>query len=607
MNTSTTLWAFDCEFLPTGLKGDPANVHSVQFSDGFNDHYFIETPEALKRWLHNRSHSLKHIFGFNMLCDLGAMKEWLGAGNVQAFKFRGRLIGKIRYGSARIKAYDSMSLLVNFGLRRLADVGDVVGIPKLPKPSFLGLRKWVSDKEHRQFQAYAVQDAIITSKATRWLIEKNKCDPRLHTSAGTLAGEYFSFPKRHAQAKGRILMPPIERAIGQCTSAGRSEAFVTGFTPDVTYNDVKSLYPVSILTTRALMIDRVIPCDPDDLLVNGDLNNTEYGWVVGTFRTQNKLWGLPIQARNVTYVTGYLNGLYHTFDLAAAKAQIIHATKAYKPIFSKQRQKAHDDFAEMLTARLEGKMDKRKARYAKAILNSTYGKLGQSHPEAKTTNFLAYSTILAHSHLIMSRLFDVCPTKILGMDTDSIFCQHDMTGRYGDLSDGEYSIPLILEVKGKGDLAMFRAKTYMLRQEGKPIRVYGRHVWHYFLEDYFSLWTRKEYPFKTRIQVKHTLKTKQRKALELPLGFWCEKPVRLTEEKISKLLQADNKRKRESYESFKLFQNRESQDSEPYVMDKILFNSQFEYPPKSHEKFPYLKINRYYTKPQRAELQNLSR
>ena len=39
-----------------------------------------------------------------------------------------------------------MPLFTNFGFRRLADVGDFVGVPKLDKPSFLGLRKWQTSK-----------------------------------------------------------------------------------------------------------------------------------------------------------------------------------------------------------------------------------------------------------------------------------------------------------------------------------------------------------------------------------------------------------------------------------------------------------------------------
>lgn len=586
-------YGFDSEFLPTGRTGDPASVHSVQFSDGATDHHFIESPVELKKWLHNRRQTLKEIFGFNMLCDLGAIKEWLPSKSVEVVRYRGKLIGKIHYGSTRIKAYDTQPLLLNFGLRKLEDIGDVVSVPKLPKPPFLGLRKWQTQEEYEAFRHYAVADAIITARAVKWLIEENNCDPRIHASAGTLASEYFNFPNRHKQKHGRILIPPIERAIAQSTSAGRSEFFVTGYTPYAYYNDVKSLYPLSIVTTRALMIDGVIPCNPKDLAIDQDLNNPNFGWVEGFFHTDNKMWGIPINAKQVTYVIGYVMGLFHTYDLTAAKAKPLWISKAYKPTFDRSRQKSHNQFATMLLKRLEGEMDKRESRYAKAVLNSTYGKLGQSHPEARTTNYPAFTTILAHSHLIMSHLFDRCPTPIIGMDTDSIFSATDMSGNYGELTDGEFTIPIIMENKGKGELASFRAKTYMMHEEGKPIRVYGRHAWHYFIEDYFKLWENPQFPFMTRIEVKHTLRTRQKQALKLPLGFWEAKPVKLTREKVSELLKADDKRKRQTYDSFNLFEQRKNQSSEPYIMDEILFDTHFNYPSKSVEKFATLKVNRF--------------
>jgi hypothetical protein len=596
---------FDCEFLPTGRTGDAESVHSVQFSDGFNDHHFLESPQALKIYLRGRARTLKEIFGFNILCDLGAIKEWLPSGSVEVTPYRGKLIGKIRYGSTRIKAYDTMPLLVNFGLRRLADVGDVVNVAKLDKPPFLGLRKWETPTEYEAFKQYALTDAIITSRATRWLIEQNGCDPRQHASAGSLAADYFQFPKRHRRVKGRIQMSPIERATAQSTYAGRSEMFTTGYTPYAVYNDVKSLYPCSIFATRALCIDGVQPCEPDDLSISSDLNETRFGWLVGCFETKKKMWGLPIRAKQITYVIGKVTGLFHTFDLAAAKAKSLWIAKAYKPTFDPSRNTIQNRFDKMLLDRVEGKLNDQNARYSKAVLNSTYGKLGQSHPEASTTNYPAFSTILAHSHLIMSTLFDRCPTPILGMDTDSIFSATDMSGKYGDLTDGELTLPIIMEVKGKGELASFRAKTYMMRVKGKPIRVYGRHAWHYFIEDYFKLWANPEFPFTTRIEVKHTLKTRQKAALKLPLGFWAEKPVELTRDKIRELLKADLKRARVSYNSFSLFEQRKSQPSEPYVLDDILLDPTFHYPPKSHEKFPYVNINRFITK-KRGNLENFS-
>jgi hypothetical protein len=596
MDGNTTPYVgFDSEFLPTGHTGDPESVHSVQFSDGLNDHHFVESPEALKRFFHNRREILKEIFGFNMLCDLGAVKEWLPDGSVQVVEYRGKLVGKIKYGSTHVKAYDTMPLLLNFGLRRLADVGDVVGVSKLEKPDFLGLRKWETTQEYDAFRRYALNDAIITARAIRWLIEENHCDPRVHTSAGSLASEYFSFPKRHMRAHGRILMCPIERAIVQSTAAGRNEMFVTGYTPNAYYNDVKSLYPCSIFATRALTISNVETCEPDEISLSNDLNETRFGWLVGCFTTDNAMWGLPIKAKQVTYVIGKVTGMFHTFDLMASKAKPLWIAKAYRPTYDRDRQPQQRRFDTMLQKRIEGKLDERESRYAKAVLNSTYGKLGQSHPEALTTNYPAFSTILAHSHLIMSTLFDRCPTPILGMDTDSVFSATDMSGTHGDLTNGEVSLPIIMEVKGKGELASFRAKTYMIREQGMPIRVYGRHAWHYFIEEYFRLWEYPDFPFMTRIDVKHTLKTRQKAALKLPLGFWDEKPVKLTREKVSELLQADRKRARTTYDSYSLFERRKSVSSQPYVMDDLLLDPTFEYPPKSNERFPYINVCRFDT------------
>jgi len=585
---------FDSEFLPAGRKGNPENVHSVQFSDGLNDNYFLESPEELKDWLRNRHRSLTEIFGFNMLCDLGAIKEWLGEKHVQVVKHRGKLVGKIQYSGCKVRVYDTRPLLVNFGLRRLEQVGTVVKVPKLPKPAFLGLRKWETPEEHEAFKNYAIQDAIITARATEWLIDQNGCDPRRHASAGTLAATFFNFPKRHKRAKGnRVAMPPIERTIAQSTYAGRSEMFVTGYNPFAYYNDVKSLYPCSIFATRALTISGVEPCEPDEITISTDLNNPNFGWLVGCFETHNRMWGLPIRAKQITYVNGKVTGMFHSFDVAAARAKTIWIAKAYRPTFDPSRDSAQQKFNQMLLNRVEGRLDSREARFAKAVLNSTYGKLGQSHPESPTTNFPAFTTILAHSHLIMSNLFDQCPTPILGMDTDSIFSATDMSGKYGDLTDGELSLPIIMEVKGKGELAAFRSKSYMMREEGKPITVYGRHCWHYFVEDYFKLWENPEFPFMTRIQVKHTLKTRQKAALKLPLGFWDEKPVKLTRQKVCDLLEADLKRARLTYDSYTLFESRKSVSSQPYNMDNLLFDPNFQYPPKSYESYPYLINNKF--------------
>ena len=70
---------------------------------------------------------------------------------------------------------------------------------------------------------------------------------------------------------------------------------------------------------------------------------------------------------------------------------------------------------------------------------------------------------------------------------DSAFSDIDMAGHQWDLSDGEYNIPVVMDVKDKGTLSFFRAKTYVMHddseEDGKET-VYGRHGWQYFVEDF---------------------------------------------------------------------------------------------------------------------------
>jgi len=47
--------------------------------------------------------------------------------------------GKIKYGGFEAKMWDTRPLLVNFGIRKLAQAGAIVGFPKLEKPAFLGI------------------------------------------------------------------------------------------------------------------------------------------------------------------------------------------------------------------------------------------------------------------------------------------------------------------------------------------------------------------------------------------------------------------------------------------------------------------------------------
>jgi len=554
---------FDSEFMMSGLANRPEDVHSVQFSFGTpEDAVVLEDAESLKDWLHNHKH-VKVCYGFVIHPDLGSIGEWIGAEHVSYRERGSQLIGRIKFSGADITVYDARPLLQNFGLRRLEDCGRLVGYPKLSKPDWLGIRGWESENEHQAFIEYAKADAVISSLIVSWLKEHFGADPALHASAGTLAGKLFSLPRRLGRLKKTVKLSPLERVVKDGCFAGRSEGFVTGFTRNAVYNDVKSLYPVCLVATGALGVLGAEPCDPDDLSVDRTLDNPNYGWIEGTFESYNDMWGLPLRGTNNFYATGRVQGLYHTFDIAAAKAEVLYITHAYKPTFAPVMPVAHDAYRDMLMRRLDGSMTEDEKRFSKAVLNSLTGKLGQSHPVSTTSNFFAYSTVLAHSHLVMSQLFDRCPSKILAMDTDSIFSTSDMTGQHFTIS----GLPLFVEAKGKGDLAFFRSKNYILKGEGAP--VYGRHGWLYFLEDFFRLLDGPS-EILTRADIKHTLLTRQLEAKKMARGRWRTKPVTLDLPKIKALLKADAKRSRRSSDSYQLLLDHKNMDSTAWRYEDVM-------------------------------------
>jgi hypothetical protein len=568
---SRAIWAFDSEFMMSGRADHPEDVHSIQFSDG-KDAYFIDTAEALKEWL-RRHNYIRTLYGFVVLPDLGSLSEWLGDKAVQCKRRGVQHTGWIKYAGAKIHVVDCQPILSGFGLRRLADCGDMIGYPKLPKPEWLGLRKWQSESEYAQFIEYAKADAVITSRIVQWLISAYGADPARFISSGTLAGHYFNFPRRLKMLKGKVLISPFESMVKSYTFAGRSEGFITGFTPNAIYNDVASLYPCCIVATKALQIKGAKPCEFKELAVNNDLSENRYGWIEGDFRTDNDMWGLPVRGKRNYFMIGTISGLYNTFDIAAAKAEIINVKRCYKPTFRDDLSE-HNKYADMLIKKLEGKYSAEEKGYYKAIMNAASGKLGQSKPISEHSNFLAYNILLGHSHLTMSRLFDKCSAPIIGMDTDSIFSTMDMSGKWFDISDGERTLPIRMDVKGKGDLAFFRSKRYIINGE---LSCYGAHGWRYWIEDYIKMFNGDLTELDTRIDIKHTLLTRQREAIKMAKGRWRTRPEHLTLDKIKELLTADDKRQRDNSDSYGMVMERKNVSSKAWNYDDYMASAESDF------------------------------
>ena len=155
-------WGFDSEFLMSGRANRPEDTQSIQFSNG-DKVFVVESAEQLKPWLDSHHH-IKRMYSFVLLPELGSLISWLGKAHVEAKYLGAQLQAHVTYRGFNCWFYDTRPLLNSFGLYKLEDCGKVVGVPKLDRPEWLGLRHWQTEQEHEEFVKYSGQDAVITSK-----------------------------------------------------------------------------------------------------------------------------------------------------------------------------------------------------------------------------------------------------------------------------------------------------------------------------------------------------------------------------------------------------------------------------------------------------------
>jgi hypothetical protein len=131
-----------------------------------------------------------------------------------------------------------------------------------------------------------------------------------------------------------------------------------------------------------------------------------------------------------------------------------------------------------------------------------------------------------------------------------------------------------MDVKGKGNLAFFRSKRYIMRGE---MDCYGAHGWRYFTEDYLKLFNGDLTALDSRINVKSTLFTMQKAAQAMTRGRWFTRPEHLALEKIKILLTADNKRSRENYDSYGLLMAHKAEVSKAWNFNNYMATAESDF------------------------------
>ncbi len=288
-------------------------------------------------------------------------------------------------------------------------------------------------------------------------------------------------------------------------------------------------YPTCTVATNALMIEDISQLSDTELQsLNGaglsefhSIVGTPYGWLKGIFETDNDLFGLPVRGKERNYyVTGKVPGLFHIYDLMAAKARPIEIWDGFKPKFNDRFKPVHDKFSGIVTKLVGGEVvNPIEKAFLKSVINSSTGRLGMDKPRPSvTTNFPAYNTIVARAHYEMSRLMDLAPKPILYMDTDSLFTPSRFEGTFGTLTDisGEWIVPVKLGVKGESErLKLFRSKHYYQNDTS-----WGFHAWKPWYEDWHTIVATLPTEIEIRVDIKGTFHNRAKKAIGLQVGRW---------------------------------------------------------------------------------------
>lgn len=638
--TTAEYWGIDSEGLGHGLDLGIDDLHSIQVCSSKGEHtgHVFRNPQEFREWLRARHGEYRPtiFYAFTLPYEYGTLAAWelLKAQNEngknpwQDWADAPINLFYIQPAKARIPVYDVRCLfgqLVNdkqplSSLKRLGDYlsgyynEDIHKYPApLPEGEF-GTRKPTED-EWPAFCRYGIRDAYICAKAGEWLQEnvvtgwlKDAVPIEELYSWGTVAEHYLGLPRigkvLYTNKRTKQLVIEYENKwyyrILDAVIAGRSEAFSTGNVGQVYYNDVSSLYPVAAIHSQAMRISDVNVWDEHELYPRllgpitwkkfYEATGCPYGWILGDFSTKDDLWGLPVRRTEDTnvYLTcdDFKEQLYHTLDLEASNATVENIRLVLVPHFEVLENAFTTSmrrYEELTTQKLDHKYSTEMKKHAiKGTINANTGKLGQhEHGISRITNPPAYQTLLAESHLFMSRVFHRYHSPahpIHYMDTDSFFWYEpvdeilEFLEPYPELpyQTPDLTVPLAVDVKGTSrpeGCVIFRGKMYY--QAPDSLAYAG---WKPYPKHFAEIVEGKLTCANVERQVSRKWRTRDKTVTVLKVGRWYIKKEYYSLEKLRFLFRADNKRRRENYDSYQIFLDGKEQSSRAWTLDEYYRN-----------------------------------
>jgi hypothetical protein len=281
--------------------------------------------------------------------------------------------GRMKIARREVKFVDTM----NYLQRSVEELGKLVGVPKADKPAFLG--SWPKSlQEWQELETYCIRDAQV-SKLTGDMLKSAQ-----ETLGGTMQmtaasnskslfrNEYLD--KRYYIHSKDVLLEQFQGYYG-----GRSEVFIRGRgTKQLFYHDFNSMYP-------SVMHDEPYP-DINSLhvVIGSEEKLSQYEGMSHVEIEIPKMRYPPLPVREggkTIYPYGIFDGWYTHAELRYAitlGAHILkfHRMHYYTKTCSPFKRFIEDLYAKRLQYKAEGNAIM--AEYTKLMMNSLYGKTGES-------------------------------------------------------------------------------------------------------------------------------------------------------------------------------------------------------------------------------------
>lgn len=446
---------------------------------------FITDPEELRHFFSYKTRNCIFL-AFNCEYDFAVLYKVLAPYfNFFVLYNGGRFIkGKIADNHKHSwNFFDLQNIFPNWSLSK---VGELIKMPKIEKPDFLGLRKPKTESEWKYFKKYAMNDAKICYYAGLWLIQK------FGTIKLTLPSlSFYVFNQKYKKAKiYPQISEEIEKKLRMAYKGGRSEVWIRGTPKQKIYvYDVVSLYPY-------IMSVSSFPTLADGLKEKTDINLDNEGVARCTVEQDSQIPLLCERqfTKEGEYKLIFPNGRF-TGYFTYPELRVFEALKLGKIIKVHQAFECKETlpiFKEFINDYYKLKQtDKHNSAFWKIFLNSLYGKFGQNvkntwkilngkigMENAEETprkrkvmrkNVMIAAYITAKARIYMHRLYSTFGVEnIVYTDTDSIhsFRKAPETGNsLGKLKfEGE--------TQNEGEATYIRSKFYIF---GNVLKCKGLH------------------------------------------------------------------------------------------------------------------------------------